>query len=159
MERVLLTDGVAAVLQETDKTVYEDASSANIIGAGNTIDFLGSAASTASIYCTGGEADKVNGSGGYIELYDAQAQVFGGSDTIDFVGTTGNAVSLFATAGHSTQSRRRRDRLPRWVAGQRVRQRRHGAFRERLYRRTGQLARRAGRLGRRRRIEWRRHSR
>ena len=59
MERVLLTDGAAATLQETNSTIYENDSGANITGSGNTIDFQGSAASIASLY---GTAPKPTGS-------------------------------------------------------------------------------------------------
>jgi hypothetical protein len=98
MERVLLTDGVAANLQETDKTIYENDSGANITGAGNTIDFLGSAASIASIYSTGAEADK--GDDGIVYLDGSQANVFGSADTVHFEsGYTGEQVELAGALG------------------------------------------------------------
>ena len=49
---------------------------------------------------------------------------------------------------------RRRRRLPRWLTGQRVRQRRYGAFRSRLYRQSGRAPGRTGRLGHGRRVGW-----
>jgi hypothetical protein len=101
LENVLFTDGNVVPLFGTDATFFQDAADTSVDGAGDTIDFQGAAVNTTLLAGTGGEADRVNGSGGLITLRDAQARVVGGSDTIaSFSGTTGNAVSLFSTAGH-----------------------------------------------------------